>query len=128
MIRFVAGTLIDGRQNLNGCDKSQCARLADFDGVETQGQFHLHQTLNWSCGDESDSTHVATGRLWLPHTDIGTHVASLSNLDHVVCDAWGQTGYITGLQNTIELRPHFVRSSAMKIAPHFWIFDVGVHA
>src|SRR5439155_15759869 len=109
MIRLVAGTLIDGREYLKGCDKSQGARLADFDGVETQRQFHLHQTLNRCGGDESDSPHVATGRLRLPDTYIGTHVASLGNLDDIVCDAWGQAGNITRLQDAIEPRPHFVR-------------------
>src|ERR1051326_1082837 len=128
MICFVAGTLIDGREHFNGCDQSQGARLADFDGIETQGQFHLHQTLNRCGGDESAPPYVATGRLWLPNTDIGTHVASLGNLDNVIGDAWSQTSNVTRLQDIIELRPHFVRYPAMKIAPHFWIFDVRVHA
>src|SRR5262245_14729583 len=109
MIRLVAGTLIDGREHLNGCDQSQGARLADFDGVETRRQFHLHQTLNRCGGDESDSPHVSTGRLRLPNTDIETHVASLGNLDNVVGDAWSQTGNVTRLEDAIELRPHFVR-------------------
>ena len=38
-----------------------------------------------------------------------THVASLSNLDNVVGDAWGQTSNVTRLQDAIELGPHFVR-------------------
>src|SRR5215831_12920295 len=109
MIRLVAGTLIDGREHLNSCDKSQCACLTDFDSIETQRQFHLHQTLNRCGGDESDSLHVSTGRLRLPNTDIWTHVASLSNLDNVVGDVWGQMGNVTRLQDAIELRPHFVR-------------------
>src|SRR5262245_2970372 len=109
MVRLMAGTLIDGREYLNGCDTSSGAPLTDFDSIEAQRQFHLYHTLNRCGGDERDSSYVSTGRLRLPITDVGTHVASLGNFDNVVCDAWGQTGNVMRLQDAIELRPHFLR-------------------